>query len=377
MALIYALLIVFLLIAIAEQIYFYRKISGAVRYFGSNLSNGKKILLTVGIFLLTFVPVPFAFVEWFILEMHIAVFLLCSDLAAFVAKKVGRKKNIKYPGWLKIAYKTGAVALLLTVAVLCYGKYNMYHVIRTDYNVTVNKSLSHEYKVALVADLHYGISIDGKQLQAVADAIEKESPDFVILCGDIVDESTTLDGLNEAFSILGNIDSKFGIYYVYGNHDKSRLGLSGRFTDMQLANAIRSNRVEIMEDNVVQFNNDMLLVGRMDKMERAQGGKSIDELLVGADKSKVIVVADHQPNDYEALSKAGCDLVVSGHTHGGQLFPFGEFSQLIRANDMTYGYKKVGDLNAVFTSGIAGRGFDMRTERHSEYVMIHMKGKQS
>ena len=154
MALIYVLLTVFLLIAIAEQIYFYRKISGAVRYFGSNLSNGKKILLTVGIFLLTFVPVPFAFVEWFILEMHIAVFLLCSDLAAFVAKKVGRKKNIKYPGWLKIAYKTGAVALLLTVAVLCYGKYNMYHVIRTDYNVTVNKSLSHEYKVALVADLH-------------------------------------------------------------------------------------------------------------------------------------------------------------------------------------------------------------------------------
>ena len=331
----------------------------------------------MGIFLLTFLPVPFAFVEWFILEMHIAVFLLCSDLAAFVAKKAGRKKNIKYPGWLKIAYKTGAVALLLTVAVLCYGKYNMYHVIRTDYNVTVNKSLSHEYKVALVADLHYGISIDGKQLQAVADAIEKESPDFVILCGDIVDESTTLDGLNEAFSILGNIDSKFGVYYVYGNHDKSRLGLSGRFTDMQLANAIRSNRVEIMEDNVVQFNNDMLLVGRMDKMERAQGGKSIDELLVGADKSKVIVVADHQPNDYEALSKAGCDLVVSGHTHGGQLFPFGEFSQLIRANDMTYGYKKVGDLNAVVTSGIAGWGFDMRTERHSEFVMIHLKGRQS
>ena len=76
MALIYVLLTVFLLIAIAEQIYFYRKISGAVRYFGSNLSKGKRILLTVALFLLTFVPIPFAFVEWFILEMHIAVFLL-------------------------------------------------------------------------------------------------------------------------------------------------------------------------------------------------------------------------------------------------------------------------------------------------------------
>lgn len=377
MAFIYVLLIVFLLVGICEQIYFYRKISGAVRYFGSKLSKGKRNLLTVGLFLLTFVPVPFAFVEWFILEMHIAVFLLLSDLAAFIAKKLGSKKNINYPGWLKIAYKTGAVAFLLTIAVFCYGKYNMYHVVRTDYDVTVNKRLSHEYKVALIADLHYGISIDGEQLQAVADAIEKESPDFVILCGDIVDESTTLDGLNEAFSILGNIHSKLGVYYVYGNHDKSRLGLSGRFTDKQLADAIRSSGAEIIEDDVVLFNDDMIFVGRMDKMERAQKGKSIEELLVGADKSKVIVVADHQPNDYQALSRAGCDLVVSGHTHGGQLFPFGQFSQLIRANDMTYGFDKVGNLNAIVTSGIAGWGFDMRTERHSEYVMIHLKGKQS
>ncbi len=377
MALIYVLLTVFLLIAIAEQIYFYRKISGAVRYFGRNLSKGKRILLTVALFLLTFVPIPFAFVEWFILEMHIAVFLLLSDLAAFVTKKVGSKKDIQYPGWLKVVYKTGAVAFLLTAAVLVYGKYNMYHVVRTDYDVTVNKNLSHDYKVALVADLHYGISIDAEKLQAVADAIEKESPDFVILCGDIVDESTTPEGMNEAFSILGHIESKLGVYYVYGNHDKSRLGLSGRFTDMELAEAIRSNRIEILEDNTVLFNDDMIFVGRMDKMERTQKGKSIDELLVGADKSKVIVVSDHQPNDYEALSKAGCDLVMSGHTHGGQLFPFGEFSQLIGANDMTYGFKKVGDLNAIVTSGIAGWGFDMRTERHSEYVMIHLKGKQS
>ena len=144
---------------------------------------------------------------------------------------------------------------------------------------------------------------------------------------------------------------------------------------MQLAETIRQNRIEILEDHAVLFNDDLVFVGRVDKMERsAGGGKSIEQILTGVDKSKVILVADHQPNDYEALRKAGCDLVVSGHTHGGQIFPFGLFSELIRANDMTYGYQKFGNLHAIVTSGLAGWGFDMRTEHHSEYVIIHLRG---
>lgn len=365
------LLIVFLIIGISEQVYFYRKILGAVRYFGSTLPKKYTYLITVGLFLLTLVPAFFTFAAWFVIELHVAVFLLLSDLAAKIAKKADRK----YPRWMKTAYKTGAAALLLTLAVAVYGKFNMYHVVRTDYDVNVNKSLSHEYNVALIADLHYGLSLDAQALQAVADDIEETSPDFVILCGDIVDESTTPEGINEAFSILGNIDTKLGVYYVYGNHDKSRLGLRGNFTEMQLAETIRNNRIEILEDNVVRLNDDMLLVGRTDKMERAESGKSIARLLAGQDKSKVVFVADHQPNDYEALSREGCDIVVSGHTHGGQIFPFGIFSELLKANDMTYGFKKLGNLNAVVTSGIAGWGFDMRTEQHSEYVMLHIKGK--
>ena len=369
------LLIVFLIIGICEQVYFYRKILSAFRFFCGNLSNRIIYFLTVGLFILTFLPAYFAFVYWFIIELHIAFFLLLGDLAAAIAKKVGEKNSICYPKWLKIVYKTGAAAFLLTFIIACYGKFNMYRIVRTDYDISINKPLSHEYTVALVADLHYGISLDSQQLQAVADSIEEASPDFVILCGDIVDESTTPDGINEAFSILGGIDSKLGVYYVYGNHDKSRYRSSDNSTDKLLINAINDNRINLLEDHAVLLNDEMIFAGRKDKMERTEGGMSINQILADADKTKVIVVADHQPNDYEALRNAGCDLVVSGHTHGGQIFPFGFFGELFNANDMTYGYKKQGNLNEIVTSGIAGWGFDMRTERHSEYVIIHIKGK--
>ncbi len=367
------LLIVFLLIVICDFVYLYRKILAAVKYFGGELSRLKKHLMTTGVFILTLVPAFFSFVTWLVIVLHITVFLLLSDLAAAIVKRVNRDKDIKYPKWLKAAYKTGAVALLLTCAVYIYGKYNMYHVVRTDYDVTIDKSISQDYTAALIADLHYGISLKSEQLQQAADSIEEASPDFVILCGDIVDESTTLDGMKEAFAILGGIKSKYGVYYVYGNHDSGTFRSPPNFTQTQLEQTIEKNGITILKDETVSINDDILLIGRLDR----QFGKrmSIAELTQNTDSAKALVVADHQPNDYVNLDKAGCDMVVSGHTHGGQIFPFGIISELIKANDMTYGFKKQGNLNAIVTSGIAGWGLDLKTECHSEYVIIHIDGK--
>ena len=375
MGLVIALLILFFIIGICEQVYFYRKILGAVRYFAGGLSRRNTHLVTVGIFLLTLLPAAFAFLKWFIIEMHIAAFLLLSDLTVVIVREIRKRKVFTYPGWLKPVYRTGAAAFLLTFAVVCYGKYNMHHIVRTEYDVNVNKPLAREYTIALIADVHAGLSLDPERLREIVVTIEEDSPDFVILCGDVVDELSTTQQMSDAFAVLGTFHTRLGTYYVYGNHDKSRTGTDGRFTNMQLAETIRQNRIEILEDHAVLFNDDLVFVGRVDKMERsAGGGKSIEQILTGVDKSKVILVADHQPNDYEALRKAGCDLVVSGHTHGGQIFPFGLFSELIRANDMTYGYQKFGNLHAIVTSGLAGWGFDMRTEHHSEYVIIHLRG---
>ena len=52
------------------------------------------------------------------------------------------------------------------------------------------------------------------------------------------------------------------------------------------------------------------------------------------------------------------------------------FSDLIDFSELNYGYKKSGNLNAIVTSGVAGWGFDLRTEHHSEYVVIHLKGRR-
>ena len=375
MSIFFVFIALFLIMGIAGLIYLYKKIYGAADFFFPKLKKKYRILLSVGILAAAVLPAFFSMVVWFIVIMHFIVFLALCDVAVFIVRKADKDHRFRFPRWGNILYRSGAAALAMTLLFFCYAKYNMYHVVRTEYDVTVHKQLAKPFTVVMIADLHYGLSLDADQLQAVVDSIGKEKPDAVILCGDIVDERTTLEGLNEAFSILGGLESRFGVYYVYGNHDRSKYAEFANFSDFQLIDAIESNRIEILNDHAVTFNDDVVLVGRADKLDSGGNRKSISELLGETDRAKTIIVADHEPSDYDSLEKNGCDLVLSGHTHGGQIFPLAIINNLIGFSELNYGYKKQGNLNAVVTSGIAGWGFDIRTQHHSEYVVIRMTGR--
>ena len=71
----------------------------------------------------------------------------------------------------------------------------------------------------------------------------------------------------------------------------------------------------------------------------------------------------------------GTALILSGHTHAGQILPIGLISPMFHMNDLNYGYVKEGNLNEIVTSGIAGWRYPIRTEKHSEYVIIDIKNK--
>ncbi|MCX4314913.1 MAG: metallophosphoesterase family protein, partial [Clostridia bacterium] len=74
--------------------------------------------------------------------------------------------------------------------------------------------------IALIADVHYGISVDKAELDRICAEISAASPSIVVLCGDIVDENTSKQGMAEVFDSLGGIKTEFGVYYVFGNHDR-------------------------------------------------------------------------------------------------------------------------------------------------------------
>ena len=105
---------------------------------------------------------------------------------------------------------------------ITYGYFNIFKVIDTQYTVYTEKNIRSEgYKILVLSDLHTGLTLNGEQLEQKVAEMSYQNPDVVILDGDIVDESTTFEQMQEAFSILSKISNRYGIYYVYGNHDKN------------------------------------------------------------------------------------------------------------------------------------------------------------
>ena len=359
--------LIFLLLA---GIYLLRKAYAAVCFFGRDLPKGKRMVTAGGICILLALPFVIVGSVWLVVLLHLTAFLLLADAVALVVRKTGRDKAVAR--FWKGLYRSGAVAALLTALVIGYGYYNIYHVVRTEYSVSAEKPIREEgYTIVFLSDLHYGLTLDSGQLREVVESVGQEKPDIVILGGDIVDETTTLAQMREAFSILGEIPSRHGIYYVYGNHDKSRYSAEPNYDEAQLAVAIGTAGIHILEDAVCEVNEELVLVGRADRSDR-MNRKSLAQLAEGLDDGAEWILIDHQPSDYVEAQENGYGLVLSGHTHSGQIWPGGFFSELFRFNEWNYGYKEQGNLKAIVSSGIAGWGYPLRTERHSEYVVVRL-----
>lgn len=360
-----------ILCVIAVAVYLYRKVKTAISCFAAGWTPVKQRITTAIVTLLLIVPAVRIYGIWFIILLHLTAFLLITDGVVFISKKV--RKNKEWSGLCKKIYRSGVMAVILTAIVIGYGRYNIFHVVRTEYTLQTQKTIQSEgYRLVLLSDLHYGVSMNDGQLQKVADRISDEQPDIVVLDGDIVDENTTLTQMESAFKILGTIDSKYGIYYTYGNHDKNNYSVAPNYTVDRLAETIKENNIKILEDDTAVVNGEVALIGRADRGDGNENRQEISELTSKLEKNQEWILLDHQPSDYENVKKAGCDIILSGHTHAGQIWPAGLFASLFHFDELNYGKLQQDNFNAVVTSGIAGWGYPIRTEKHSEYVVLNI-----
>jgi Predicted phosphohydrolases len=338
----------------------------------------------------------FETVNTVIVVLHLAIFWLLADLVTGIAGlvirragKSGKKADdaakdageIDASGETKKAlfrvYWKGIVVILLCTVYLGLGWYQAHNVSRTYYRIETDKELpGGKLRIVQIADSHIGSTFSGTELAKYMSRIEKEKPDIVVFTGDFVDDSTTREDMLAACRALGSIKAK--VYFVYGNHDKGYYNSRG-YTAKELDDALRAEGIVVMED-VVEALNGYYIVGRKDRNEGSRGDgakarKSMEELTQTLDRNRFIIVLDHQPNDYEAEAAAGADLVLSGHTHGGQLIPLGPIGRWIGANDRTYGTETRGDTTFIVTSGISDWEIDFKTGTKSEYVVIDIEQK--
>ena len=195
-------------------------------------------------------------------------------------------------------------------------------------------------------------------MENICHKISKENADLIILGGDIVDERTTADQMHEVIETLSTLQSKDGIYLVNGNHDLQQYSSDKALSDTEYLALVAENGINYIEDDVVDINEEITLIGRQDYSysDRAD----INTLMKNIDKDKYIICADHQPVKYKESSEAGVNLNVSGHTHAGQIYPVGYFIKYAMTADLYYGIKDVNGMTGIVSSGMCGWGFHLR-----------------
>ncbi len=289
----------------------------------------------------------------------------------FLIKKILGQNYEKTGRIWKRIYGSGIIPLVIMVVWVSYGWYNMHHVVSTEYTIKTEKNIREEgYRFVLLADIHYGSFHSKKELKNKCEEINQIEPDFVFLCGDIVDENTTKEKMEEVFEILSSIRSKYGTFYVFGNHDRQEYTSYPLYSNEEMVEVMERNEIVILQDTVYEPNDELVIVGREDMS--IKGRMPVEELLRDVDKSDFIVTLDHQPVQLKENGENGTDLHLSGHTHGGQIWPINYITKL--TSEAFYGYKMTEEgMHSVVTSGFAGWAMKIKTSAPAEYVVLNIK----
>ena len=331
---------------------FVRKLAGENRTL--------KILVPLGVMAVAVgaVTLILSFVNAVVFFLHAVVFFIIWELIFFIIRKASRKEFTRY--W------AGILAVATTVIYIGIGIYLCAHVWQTNYTLTSSK-VSSPVRIALIADSHLGTLFGGEGFAEYMREIEAQNPDMLIISGDFVDDSSERAELVRACEALGQMDLTYGVYYAFGNHDKGYYEGTRDFSAQDLVDELERNGVYVLEDSLVNFG-ELCIIGRADA-SYDEDRMEMSSLILSADPGRYIVVIDHEPTDFDNEAATYADLVLCGHTHGGQMFPFTLMGSVF-GNDRDYGYERRNDTDFIVTSGIADWELWFKTGVHSEYVII-------
>lgn len=290
---------------------------------------------------------------WLIFTLYMVLFLLAFDLLKLC----------------RVPFNYGFIlSLIFTVVLLGYGYYNYHHPKTNTINIALDKPLASDakpVKIVAVSDLHLGNGTGKTALKRYVKMINEQNPDLILIAGDLIDNSVVPLYTEKMMEELSELKAPLGVYMVPGNHEYiSGIKASARF--------IQDTPIQLLRDSVVTLPNGIKLIGRDDRSNTAR--RSLQELMAGIDKSKPIILLDHQPYKLTESEAAGVDLQFSGHTHRGQVWPMSWVTDYIY--EQSHGYRQWGNSHIYVSSGLSLWGPPFRIGTESDMAVFHLSTKK-
>lgn len=191
--------------------------------------------------------------------------------------------------------------------------------VTVEQTITIN-NLKQPINIAHLSDIHIGTLMNEKKIAAIVKQTNKLHADIIVLTGDIVDSYSNFS--IKAIEELGKLKSKYGIYYVLGNHEyyydtHTILHLLKRIGITPLV-----NQSMILRNLGINISGIADLVGERTVFKDNSLKPNLTKALESNQANFPTILLSHQPKIINFLTNEKIDLVLSGHTHGGQIFPF-------------------------------------------------------
>ena len=325
---------------------------------------------------------------WLGVVQYILLFVIWFDLIRIILLK-WKLINEKIIHARKTFILVGILCFLVVGAFSTYGVIHAKKIVVNSYQVQIDKKVDKfsNLKVALVSDLHFGYNSSLSHVKKMVKLINESDPDVVVIAGDIFDNSyEAIYKPDKIIQEIKKIKTKYGVYAVYGNHDIDEKILAGftfswkknkNLNDPRMTSFLEKANIKLLRDESLLIDDSFYLVGRIDYHKygmKVEKRKTIEELVSSFDKSKPIILIDHEPYELEKIAKVGVDLDLSGHTHNGQMFPSNVFIKFIWKNP--HGLLKVDNMYSAVTSGVGVYGPNMRVGTTAEVMVLDLSFKK-
>lgn len=294
---------------------------------------------------------------YFTVTVYALVFALVRHLCFSIGLRFQKRKLVALLGSRSLFF---GIVLLVSALYLIPATHNALNLKTQAYDAAIDKECEDSsVKAVLLADFHVGAGATSYELDQMVKLTNEAEPDIIFIAGDISDSSSSVSDLEYLESSLKKLQSRYGIYYAEGNHERE--------CNINPEPYLERAGVKILKDEGVCLENGLNVIGR--RNELAETVPSIMEKS-GLDGNKPTVVVQHKPKNLQRLI-GQCDLVLSGHTHG-YAFPFLGLREPL-LNTLSCGYRVIGgSLNAVVTSGVSQWGYKGKWPSQSDITVINM-----
>ncbi|MGE5894761.1 MAG: metallophosphoesterase [bacterium] len=219
-----------------------------------------------------------------------------------------------------------------------------------------------------LSDLHVGAQLGRRWLEARVAQVQAQKPDIVVLLGDLFEGHGQPQ--EELFPVLQRLSAPLGVWAVLGNHESH--GRQNAITSL-----LNDDGITVLNNTWVEVRPSLVLAGVVDltaNHNSGQEGDPVSKALAGRPLGATILLS-HTPWEANRIASTGAGLMLSGHTHGGQIWPFGYLVQY--TYPLLAGQYEVNGMTVIVCRGTGIWGPRMRLWRPAEILRVTLRAKGS